>query len=64
MPLLALNIYLFRDHYRFVIVFAFFLRTVNAIVLLFVLIWALAALTYVNYFLSISAIALVHELEP
>jgi len=63
MPLFALGFYLFHDDHRLVIVFAFHLRTVNAIVLLFLLIWALAALADVNYFLSISAIALVHEFE-
>jgi hypothetical protein len=63
MPLLALSFYLFHDHYRLVIVFTLHLRTVNAIVHLFILICALAALANVNNFLSIPAFALVHEFE-
>ena len=64
MPLLALSLYLFHDEYRLVVVFTFHLRTVNAIILLFLIICALVAHADVNYFLTSSAIALVLEVKP
>ena len=64
MPLLALSFYLFHDDNRLVVVFTFHLRTVNAIILLFLMICALVAHADVYYFLTALAIALVLEVMP
>jgi hypothetical protein len=64
MPLLALSLYLFHDDNRLVLVFTFHLRTVNAILLLFLMICALVAHADVNNFLTAFAIALVLEVKP
>jgi hypothetical protein len=64
MPLLALCFY-FRGKKHclvLVLVLTFFLRASHAVVLLFLMICALIALTNEQYFLPTIAIALVHEL--
>jgi len=45
-------------------VFTFLLRAFDAVVLLFLVICALIALTNEQYFLPTAAIALVHEFKP
>ena len=60
MPLFALRLNLCHDCYRLVIVFIFLLRAFEAVVLLFLMICALVALTNEQNFLPAAAIALAH----